>query len=108
MYPKPAQTACDDLMRRELWASRVNFLGGSPPDGPTEVTAKIRYRAKDAPATMNAITCGGEDWAEITFHDPQRAVTPGQAVVFYQGEQVLGGGIIETQAPKPASTFSEA
>lgn len=100
--------AHEDLMRRDLWASRVNFPGGTAPDGPTEVTAKIRYRANDAPATMNPMICDGEDWAEITFHEPQRAVTPGQAVVFYQGDQVLGGGIIETQAPMPATTLSEA
>ena len=100
--------AHEDLMRRELWASRVNFLDGRPPDGPTEISAKIRYRANDAPATLVPMAGNGEDWVEITFHQPQRAVTPGQAVVFYQGERVLGGGIIETDAPRPVSTFAEA
>lgn len=97
----------EDLMRRQLWASRVNYISATPPDGPTEVTAKIRYRANDAPATLVPITVDGEGWAEIMFQDPQRAVTPGQAVVFYQGEKVLGGGIIETEAPKPAAALSE-
>ena len=100
--------AHDELMRKQLWASRVNFLCGTPPDGPVEVTAKIRYRANDAPATLTPNIVDGEDWAEINFHEPQRAVTPGQAVVFYQGDMVLGGGIIETEAPEPARTLSEA
>ena len=39
------------------------------------------------------------DWSEVRFQKPQRAVTPGQAVVFYQGEEMIGGGIIELEAP---------
>ena len=82
------------LLSSTFWASRVNFTTEAIPDGPTEVTAKIRYKARESPATLLA----HGDWAEIKFHEPQRAVTPGQAVVFYQGEKVLGGGIIELEA----------
>ena len=87
----------EDLMRRELWASRVNFVGGEPPDAPVAVTAKIRYKASEEPATL---TPRG-DWVLLRFDEPQRAVTPGQAVTFYQGEEIIGGGIIELEAPKP-------
>ena len=59
------------------------------------MTAKIRYKASESPALL---TPNGE-WAELRFDDPQRAVTPGQAVVFYDGEEVVGGGYIETRSP---------
>ncbi len=97
-----------DLMQRQLWASRVNYLDGTPPVGPTEVTAKIRYRANDAPATLIPNAENSEGWAEIMFDEPQRAVTPGQAVVFYQGDKVLGGGIIEIEAAEPEVVLSAA
>ncbi len=85
----------EDLYRGTLWASEVNYISGSVPDGPVEVTAKIRYKATESSASL----IPHEGWAEIRFQKPQRAVTPGQAVVFYQGEEVVGGGIIETQTP---------
>jgi tRNA-specific 2-thiouridylase len=88
----------DELDQRKLWASRVTYVGDRAPTGPLEVTAKIRYKADESPATL--IPDG--DSAEIRFHSPQRAVTPGQAVVFYDGEEVVGGGIIETEAPVPS------
>jgi tRNA-specific 2-thiouridylase len=56
-----------------------------------EASVKIRYRAGEAPAIVEP--CG--DAVHIRFHQPQRAVTPGQAAVFYQGDEVLGGGFIE-------------
>ena len=85
----------EELLSRTLWASDVNFMSGTPPEGPIEVGAKIRYKATVSPATVTP----HNGWAEIRFHEPQRAVTPGQAVVFYRGEQVVGGGIIEVNAP---------
>ena len=87
----------DELMQTELWATRVTFTSREAPSSPIEVTAKIRYKAQEAPATL---TPHG-DWAEIQFHEPQRAITPGQAVVFYSGDRVIGGGIIEVEAPNP-------
>ena len=83
------------LYRADFWASRVHFMSGSVPEAPLEVTAKIRYKASEAPATLYAqVAC-----AEVRFREPQRAVTPGQAVVFYAGEEVIGGGIIELEPP---------
>ena len=87
----------DDLMQTDLWATRVTFTSRETPRSPIEITAKIRYKAQDSPATL---TPHG-DWAEIQFHEPQRAITPGQAVVFYSGDRVIGGGIIEVKAPSP-------
>ena len=70
-------------------------MGEKPPNEPVTVDAKIRYNAGVSTATLMP----RGDWAEIRFDEPQRAVTPGQAVVFYQGDVVLGGGIIEREAP---------
>ena len=79
-----------DLYQTTLLATNVNFL---LPIFSTEmnVTAKIRYRAKEAQATIKKQE---ENWL-VTFKEPQRAITPGQSVVFYIGDMVLGGGIIK-------------
>jgi tRNA-specific 2-thiouridylase len=81
----------EELGRRDLTASGVNWIAGAPPDAPRRVTARIRHRHADAPATVTADTSGH---ASLVFDDPQPAITPGQAVVFYDGEDVLGGGWI--------------
>jgi tRNA-specific 2-thiouridylase len=86
----------EDLFRSSLWASRVNYISGDPPSDLTDATAKIRYKASEAGASVLPLA---DDWAEIRFDEPQRAVTPGQAVVFYSGERILGGGYIELEAP---------
>ncbi|MBI4339088.1 MAG: tRNA 2-thiouridine(34) synthase MnmA [Chloroflexi bacterium] len=80
----------EELLRDTLFASHVSFPGGAP-SGPVEVTAKIRYRATESDATLYP----HGDRATIRFREPQRAITPGQAVAFYQGEDLLGGGVIE-------------
>jgi tRNA-specific 2-thiouridylase len=81
----------EELMQDSIWASNVNYISGFVPSESMEVNAKIRYKALPSPAT---VTPHG-DWAEIKFHEPQRAITPGQAVVFYDDNEVLGGGFIE-------------
>ena len=91
------------LSRSSFWASRVNYTSGEIPNGPVEVTAKIRYKARQYAAT---VTPHG-DTAEVRFHEPQRAVTPGQAVVFYQGDEVVGGGIIELAPPTMVPVTSQ-
>ena len=72
----------------------MNYPSGVSPEGPVEVEAKIRYKSTPALATLIPL----DDWAELRFREPQRAITPGQAVVFYQGDEVLGGGFIEGAA----------
>jgi tRNA-uridine 2-sulfurtransferase len=79
------------LERTTLTASQVNWIV-EPPTGPIRAAAQIRHRHQAAPATICAL---GPARAEVVFDAPQLAVTPGQAVVFYDGEVVLGGGWIE-------------
>ncbi len=74
-----------------LVAEDLSFVAGAPPSGATSIEARIRYRAEPAPAMLTVREDGG---AEVRFQRPQRAATPGQAVVFYQGQRVLGGGTI--------------
>lgn len=81
----------DDLLASGLVASEVNWLIETP-DRPVRCTAKIRYRNVGSPATVCATADGT---ARVEFDEPQSAVTPGQAVVFYDGTRVLGGGWID-------------
>lgn len=81
----------EDLLARGLEASRVNWLS-TPPAEPLRCAAKIRYRHAGVAATLTATPEGG---AVVQFDEPQPAVTPGQAVTFYAGTRVLGGGWIE-------------
>ncbi|MBI2165846.1 MAG: tRNA 2-thiouridine(34) synthase MnmA [Chloroflexi bacterium] len=91
------------LLSTTLWASSVNWIAGPPPTTPVRVSARIRYRSTEAPGLV--FPNGAS--AEVRFQEPQRAITPGQAVVFYQGPEVLGGGIIEGVGP-PAGMVGEA
>ncbi|MCH7843439.1 MAG: tRNA 2-thiouridine(34) synthase MnmA [Chloroflexi bacterium] len=79
------------LMRDEMRLSAVNYPLGTAPQGPVDVTVKIRYKSNEAAAVLYP----SGDGAIIRFARPQRSVTPGQAAVFYQGDVLLGGGTIE-------------
>jgi tRNA-uridine 2-sulfurtransferase len=79
------------LAKRGLSADRVSWLAGSPPgDGPFEAEVRIRYRGDD----VSAVVSPTPDGFEVEFRTPQRAVAPGQSVVVYRGDEVLGGGRI--------------
>lgn len=82
------------LEKTELDATDVNWMSGAVPSGPLRVTAKIRHRAKDAAGIVTALD---DARAHMTFDEPQSAVAPGQAVVFYQGDVVVGGGWIDSE-----------
>ena len=82
-----------DLMHTVLYADHINFMSVADLEDEKRIIAKIRYNHKGAPAVIRRI---GEDEIECVFDDPQRAMTPGQAVVFYDGENVLGGGTIKS------------
>lgn len=79
------------LYTAELTAQRVNWLSVPAPEGPLAVTAKTRYTQREAAATAEVLPDGR---LRVTFAEPQRAVTAGQAVVLYVGEAVAGGGTI--------------
>ena len=80
-----------DLYAATLTASNVNWIEPEP-DAPLRVTAKTRYSQGEAAATVTPLPNG---FARVDFDAPQRAITAGQAVVFYDGERVVGGGTIE-------------
>lgn len=80
-----------DLYADTLTAADFNWISGQAPAGDIECQAKIRYRQKEQPAVANARPDGT---VRLTFAHPQRAITPGQAVVLYDGDIVLGGGRI--------------
>ena len=82
----------DRLFRRELTANRVNWIAGEPPAAPFRCTAKTRYSQVEAPALAEPLP---EGRVRLTFDEPQRAITAGQAAVLYDGDEVLGGGTIE-------------
>lgn len=84
----------EEVFGQGLLARDVNFIKMDELPGQVEVEAKIRYSAKAATAEISP---GDEGRVVVRFRQPQRAITPGQAVVFYQGDIVLGGGIIEKQ-----------
>jgi len=81
----------EDLLCPSLSAERVNWQSGHRPSGVFHGQVKIRYRHEGTAAT---ITPCGDDRVDVTFDAPQRAITPGQSVVFYDGTDVIGGGII--------------
>ena len=81
----------EDLIVEEFEIDHVNWMGRSSFDAPSEATVKIRYSHPGTRATVIPI---GEDRAQIQLHEPQKAVTPGQAAVLYDGDVVLGGGWI--------------
>jgi tRNA-specific 2-thiouridylase len=74
-----------------LYAEKVNWVAGRPPDSPQDVVAKIRYMAHDVPCF---ITDSNDASFHLKFENPLRDKTPGQAAVLYNNEVCLGGGII--------------
>jgi tRNA-uridine 2-sulfurtransferase len=86
----------EHLYSRTLRAKRVNLISVDDLREPMQVSVKIRHRHEPAPALIEKITTerSGTDEILVTFDQPQRAITPGQAAVFYDGEIVVGGGWI--------------
>lgn len=80
-----------DVFATRLYADKLNFMGISDLEGEMVVDAKIRYSHRGAKATISKVD---DDILECVFEEPQRAITPGQAVVFYKDDYVVGGGSI--------------
>jgi tRNA-specific 2-thiouridylase len=81
----------DEVFSDRLTANHLNFMAIEDLEGELQVEAKIRYSHKGAPCIIKRTA---KDEIECIFEEPQRAITPGQAVVFYQGDYVVGGGTI--------------
>ena len=81
----------DQLLSDRLFASQLSWVSGEAPKEPINITAKIRYKSSEVAATLSP----KEGGVEVNFQQPQWAIAPGQAIVFYQGNAVLGGGIIK-------------
>ena len=81
----------EDLFSREFDASDINWIAFDAPPEKFRASAKIRYRQKEQPAE---IIKDGENKVHVVFDEPQRAITSGQAAVFYDGDTVVGGGTI--------------
>jgi len=89
-----------ELYSQDVAIRGLNWIAGELPSGPVPVTAKIRYKSRETAATLfpprhcESERSEGEAISTVRFSQPQRAVTPGQAIVFYRGDEVVGGGII--------------
>ena len=81
----------EDLESKEFIAKGVNWVAFDEPSEPVRAEVKVRYRHDPAPATIHAMP---NEHVRIEFDHPQRAITPGQATIFYDGDEVVGGGWI--------------
>jgi len=81
------------LFRSRLVARQVNMMKYPDCRAPMRLNAKIRYKDPGAPATIQET---GDGLMQVTFDEPRRAITPGQSVVFYEGDDVVGGGVIDS------------
>ncbi|WP_263079143.1 tRNA 2-thiouridine(34) synthase MnmA [Endozoicomonas sp. Mp262] len=82
------------LFSEALTASHIDWIEGTPPHMPCMLKAKVRYRQQEQPCQLSQ---GDDGRYLVHFQEPQRAVTPGQSVVFYEGDTCLGGGVIEAR-----------
>jgi len=82
----------EDLMKKIFKASNINWISIDRPNGPVRCEVKIRYQHKPSTAILYPLN---ESEAKVMFLEPERAITPGQSAVFYSGEILLGGGIID-------------
>jgi tRNA-specific 2-thiouridylase len=79
-----------ELYSHKLTAQKLSWISGKAPREPVTTMAKIRYKSKETEANLFF----RNDSVDVHFAQPQKAVTPGQAIVFYNADEVLGGGII--------------
>jgi tRNA-specific 2-thiouridylase len=89
----------DELGQQMLTAARVNWVSGETPPAPFRAAVKIRYKARPIPAWVEPLP---DSRMSVTFDEPLRDITPGQGAVVYDGEVVLGGGVIEKPIHPPA------
>ena len=85
----------DALGVQQIVVRRMHYVSGEAPEGPLRCNAKVRYKAREAACTLTPLP-GGD--AQIVFDEPQRDATPGQGLVAYDGDEVIGGGVIARDA----------
>lgn len=83
------------MLHNQLEAGQLDWCNNQPLSSPINCAAKTRYRQSDQACLVEPLP---NNRCQVTFTEPQRAITPGQSVVFYQGEVCLGGGVIESKA----------
>ena len=79
----------EDLFSDTAFVKDVNWISGELPKEPLRIRARIRYNKKEQPATLYPLE---NNCIKVVFDEPQRAITPGQAIVCYDGDIILGGG----------------
>lgn len=87
----------DELNKQLMWVRRPNFQRIPALEGPMEAVVKVRYKDKGTPATLHA----DGDRVKVEFHAPVTGIAPGQSAVFYAGDEVIGGGFIDRDIPRP-------
>lgn len=80
----------EELKRQEMWVRNINLIKYASLEGKTEAVTRIRYKDKGSHSTLEQSGTG----MKVTFHNPVNAVAPGQSAVFYEGDDVIGGGFI--------------
>ena len=83
----------EDTLGQELIAEQVNYVSGQAPAEPLNVAAKIRYNSPEVNARLEPLA---DNKVKVVFNQAQRSITAGQSVVFYKGDEVIGGGIINS------------
>jgi tRNA-specific 2-thiouridylase len=96
--------AKEDLDKHHMWVRRPNFVKVAALKGDMEAVIKVRYKDKGTPGTLSmdgdpASPAGRR--VRVEFHAPVTGIAPGQSAVFYDGEDVIGGGFIDREPPKP-------
>ena len=86
----------DQLQRQDMWVKDVNLIKYADLNSPVEAVTRIRYKDK---GTSGMVSTFG-DWAKVTFNAPVNAISPGQSAVFYDGDDVIGGGFIAKEGPE--------
>jgi tRNA-uridine 2-sulfurtransferase len=86
----------DSIQAPECTVSRVNWVSIAKPESPIAAEVQLRYRSKPIPVTIVPLDVSPLERVKLVFDEPQVGITPGQAAVWYDGDVVLGGGILES------------
>ena len=91
-FDPAAERVFQDVLKKSLIAGNLNWIAIDSIDKPLKIKAKIRYNHKESSCKLLPLS---KNQIKVSFFKPQRAITPGQSVVFYSQDTVLGGGLIK-------------